>query len=70
MTKIVSTNNLSKTKLERKPDYEEIISIVEPDIRPRVPKRRANEQYRSHFNMVYTNISDERMREIEKDMLL
>ena len=70
MRRLISTSYLKQTKLEKKPDYEEIINIVEPEIKTRIPQRKAITQYRSHFNMLYTNISDERIRELEKQMIL
>ena len=70
MRRLISTSYLKQTKLDKKPDYEEIINIVEPEIKTRIPQRKAITQYRSHFNMLYTNISDERIRELEKQMIL
>ena len=70
MKNIVSTRYLNQTKLEKKPNYEEIIDIVQPDVRVHVPQRKATDQYKSHFNLVYSNLSDERIKDMEKQMLL
>ena len=65
MKNIVSTRYLNQTKLEKKPNYEEIIDIIQPDVRVHVPQRKATDQYKSHFNLVYSNLSDERIKDME-----
>ena len=70
MKNIVSTRYLNQTKLEKKPNYEEIIDIIQPDVRVHVPQRKATDQFKSHFNLVYSNLSDERIKDMERQMLL
>ena len=70
MKQIISTRYLKQTKLVKKADYEDIVNIVEPEVRVHVPKRKANEQYSSHFNLVYSNLSDDRIKDMEKQLLL
>ena len=70
MKNIVSTRYLNQTKLEKKPNYEEIIDIIHPDVRVHAPQRKATDQFKSHFNLVYSNLSDERIKDMERQMLL
>ena len=63
MTAIISSRYLSQTRLQRVPLYEEIINVIKPDVEPKIPRRAANDHYRSHFNIF--SPSAERLKEME-----
>jgi hypothetical protein len=66
----ISIRGLTQTKLEKKATYEDIINIVEPELIPKIPRRKALDKFSSHFNISYAHFSDERLKELEKQMLL
>ena len=70
MTAVISRLNLNKTKLEKKPDYEEILNVINPDVKVQIPKRKSSDYFKSHFNITYGSLSDERVKQMEHQLLL
>ena len=70
MTAVISRLNLNKTKLEKKPDYEEILNVIHPDVKVHIPNRKSSDYFKSHFNITYGSLSDERVKQMEHQLLL
>jgi hypothetical protein len=70
MTAVISRLNLSKTKLEKKPDYEEILNVIHPDVKVHIPNRKSSDYFKSHFNITYGSLSDERVKQMEHQLLV
>ena len=62
--------NLSKTKSEKKPDYEEILNVIHLDVKVHLPNRTSSDYFKFHFNITYGNLSDERIKQMEHQLLL
>ena len=63
-------SSIKVSGLERKPDYEDILGIINHQFKVDIPKRPSINYYNSHFNLLYGSVSDERIKRMEQELLL